>query len=258
MSIGIIGVLSLIVGIIGCVAAHWYIGAVFCLISVILGIIGLTDYLSYKWTSIVGIVFAVIGFVIFSLTIYSDMASGKLVILYFEDGIEEAMYDQGEEVDDATESIAETDSEVAEKESELDDLLPEETVNDVGTRATSEEKDSVQNTVNENEKEPEPKESESDITLGQKNSLAKAQLYLETMPFSYTGLIQQLEFDGFTSEEAIYGADHCGADWNDQAAKKAQLYLETLSFSKEGLIEQLKFDGFTNDQAVYGAEAVGY
>ena len=78
------------------------------------------------------------------------------------------------------------------------------------------------------------------------------------MPFSYTGLIQQLEFDGFASGEAIYGADHCGADWNEQAAKKAQLYLETLSFSKEGLIEQLKFDGVTDDQAVYGAEAAGY
>ena len=35
----------------------------------------------------------------------------------------------------------------------------------------------------------------------------EAKAYLEYTAFSYKGLIEQLEFEGFTSEEAIYGAE---------------------------------------------------
>ncbi|HOA80824.1 MAG TPA: Ltp family lipoprotein [Defluviitaleaceae bacterium] len=34
-----------------------------------------------------------------------------------------------------------------------------------------------------------------------------AETYLETMPFSRSSLIEQLEFEGFTTEEATYAAD---------------------------------------------------
>jgi len=88
--------------------------------------------------------------------------------------------------------------------------------------------------------------------------LNKAKDYLAVMAFSYTGLIEQLEYDGFSHEEAVYGADGCGANWNEQAAKKAQSYLDVMSFSRSGLIEQLKYDGFTQEQAEYGVQAVGY
>lgn len=95
-------------------------------------------------------------------------------------------------------------------------------------------------------------------TMGQQNALRKAGQYLDTMPFSYEGLIDQLEFEGYTTEEATYAADNCGADWNEQAAEKAQDYIDMMSFSKSGLIDQLKFEGFTQEQAEYGAKAVGY
>ena len=95
-------------------------------------------------------------------------------------------------------------------------------------------------------------------TLGERNALAKANDYLDFSAFSYTGLIDQLEYEGFTKEEATYGADNCGADWNEQAAKKAQQYMDYSSFSKSRLIDQLKYEGFTAEQAQYGAAAVGY
>lgn len=95
-------------------------------------------------------------------------------------------------------------------------------------------------------------------TIGERNALGKAREYLNLMAFSYTGLIEQLEFEQFTHDEAVYAADNCGADWNDQAAKKAKDYLNIMSFSRDGLIEQLEFEGFTHDQAVYGVEANGY
>ena len=60
--------------------------------------------------------------------------------------------------------------------------------------------------------------------MSQRNALEKAKDYLDFSAFSYTGLIGQLEYEGFSTEDATFGADNCGADWNEQAAKKAQSY----------------------------------
>ena len=76
--------------------------------------------------------------------------------------------------------------------------------------------------------------------------------------FSYSSLIKQLEYEGFSSDEASFAADSCGADWNEQAAKKAQDYLNYSSFSRSSLIKQLEYEGFTKEQAEYGVSAVGY
>lgn len=95
-------------------------------------------------------------------------------------------------------------------------------------------------------------------TTGQKNAVKKAKSYLNHSSFSYTGLIKQLEYEGFSNEEAIYAVDNCDADWNEQAAKKAKSYLKHSSFSKQGLIDQLEFEGFTSEQASYGASENGY
>ena len=78
------------------------------------------------------------------------------------------------------------------------------------------------------------------------------------MAFSHDGLIKQLEYEGYSTEDATYAADHCGADWNEQAAKSAKNYLSAMSFSRSGLIQQLEYEGFTASQAEYGASANGY
>lgn len=100
--------------------------------------------------------------------------------------------------------------------------------------------------------------STSEVTTGQKNALKKAKQYLEIMSFSYSGLVKQLEYEGYSNDECIYAVDNCGADWNEQAALKAASYLEIMPFSRNGLIKQLEYDGFTHDQAVYGVESNGY
>ena len=94
------------------------------------------------------------------------------------------------------------------------------------------------------------------ITSGMENALGKANTYLKHLAFSYSGLYEQLQSDGFTDDEARYGVDNCGADWKEQAKRKAETYLKHLSFSKSGLIEQLEYDGFTKEQAEYGVEEV--
>lgn len=103
----------------------------------------------------------------------------------------------------------------------------------------------------------EPKENSS-ATIGMKNALKSAMSYLKYSAFSYTGLIEQLEYEKYSKSEATYAADNCGADWNEQAYKSAKQYLKYSSFSRSGLIEQLEYEGFTHSQAVYAADMCGY
>lgn len=98
----------------------------------------------------------------------------------------------------------------------------------------------------------------SSATLGEKNALKSAQSYIKYSDFSRKGLIEQLEFEGYSNSEAVYGADNCGADWYAEAVGSAASYLKYSSFSRTGLIEQLEYEGFTHDQAVYGVEQNGY
>ena len=97
-----------------------------------------------------------------------------------------------------------------------------------------------------------------DLSIGQKNALRSAISYIDIMPFSASGLIEQLEYEGYSHEDAVYAVEHCGADWNEQAAKDAKSYIEMMPFSRDSLIEQLVYDGYTQEQAEYGASAVGY
>lgn len=98
----------------------------------------------------------------------------------------------------------------------------------------------------------------ADMTMGQKNALQQAESYLSHMAFSYDGLVKQLEYEKYSREDAVYAVDHCGANWNEQAAKKAESYLSHMAFSRDSLIKQLEYEGFTHEQAIYGVEANGY
>ena len=93
-----------------------------------------------------------------------------------------------------------------------------------------------------NNDSPAPRESPSSVysgssTTGERNAVEQARNYLEVMAFSYDGLVDQLEFEGYTHSEAVYGVDHCGADWYEQAAIKAADYLDLMSFSRDQLID---------------------
>lgn len=97
----------------------------------------------------------------------------------------------------------------------------------------------------------------SSATSGQKNALSKADSYLRSSAFSYEGLVEQLEYEGYSHSDAVYAADHCGADWDEQALLKAKSYLKSSAFSESGLKEQLEYEGFTSSQAKYGVDRCG-
>jgi chemotaxis protein histidine kinase CheA len=94
-------------------------------------------------------------------------------------------------------------------------------------------------------------------TVSQQNALRKAGSYLGYAAFSRTGLIHQLEFEKYSTEDATWAVDRVTVDWNQQAAKKAKSYLEYSSFSRSGLVDQLLFEGYTPEQAEYGASTTG-
>ena len=99
--------------------------------------------------------------------------------------------------------------------------------------------------------------AQANVANGQKSALSTALQYLSFTNLSRSGLIDQLEYEGFTNEEAVYAADNCGANWNEQAEKKAESYLRTSSFSYDGLVNQLEYEGFTSEQATHGADMCG-
>ena len=129
------------------------------------------------------------------------------------------------------------------------------TVEDVTTEATQEAMDL--NTQPEVPTMETQEQTKSDLTMGQLNALGSAESYLAFSAFSYEGLISQLEFEGYTSEDAAFAADRCGADWNEQALKAAENYLSFSAFSYEGLIDQLEFEKYTSEQAVYAVDHCG-
>ena len=98
------------------------------------------------------------------------------------------------------------------------------------------------------------------VRAEKEEALQTAKDYLQTMPFSRSGLIDQLTFAGFSAEEAEYAADNSGADWNEMAVLSARSYLDNSDYSEKGLISLLESssEGFTHEQAVYGASRNGY
>lgn len=94
-------------------------------------------------------------------------------------------------------------------------------------------------------------------TTAQKNVMASAKSYLNYSGFSYDGLVKQLEFEKYSHEDAVWAADNCNADWNEEALESAQSYINYSGFSYDGLVKQLKYEGFTDEQAAYGADNCG-
>ncbi len=95
------------------------------------------------------------------------------------------------------------------------------------------------------------------MTVSQRNAVRNAESYVDVMGFSRQGLIDQLGFEGYSTEDATFAVDRIEVDWFEQAERVAESYLEVMGFSRQGLIDQLEFDGFTPEQAAHGANASG-
>lgn len=94
-------------------------------------------------------------------------------------------------------------------------------------------------------------------SVSQRNAVRSAKQYLDYTAFSRTGLIKQLQYEGFSTADATFAVDSVAVDWNAQAVKAAKAYLDYSGFSRGELIDQLEYEGYTPAQAAYGATAAG-
>lgn len=111
--------------------------------------------------------------------------------------------------------------------------------------------------------EPLP-ESDSDETIvstlvtenGRKEeALASAKAHITKESLSYEETVQTLGGEGYTKDEAVYGASYCGADWDAQAVRRAEKYLtEDPEMTADELEKKLEAAGFSEEEVQYGLE----
>lgn len=155
-------------------------------------------------------------------------------------------YDYENEFDNIVDNVVVNDKKEEEEQSNTNSTTSNSSSNNSSSSPTT-----TTPSTNSNASTPSP-------TTGEKNALRTAREYLSISAFSYSGLIHQLEYEGYSTEEATYAADNCNANWNEQAAKSAKEYLDISSFSRQGLIDQLIYEGYTQEQAEYGVTQNGY
>lgn len=122
----------------------------------------------------------------------------------------------------------------------------------------NEDMQKVEETKKEVEKPIKNAEKETTETLSQKNAVGKANNYLSVMAFSKSSLVKQLEYEGFSNEDATYAVNKIDVDWKEQAVLKAKSYLDIMNYSRSGLIEQLEYEGFSNEEATYAVDKIGF
>jgi hypothetical protein len=93
--------------------------------------------------------------------------------------------------------------------------------------------------------------------VSQQNAVRAAKEHLAVSAYSRKGLIDQLVYESYSTEDATYAVDSITVDWNQQVAKAAKEHLAVSAYSRGGLIDQLVYEGFTSAQAQYGVAATG-
>ena len=117
-----IGILSICFGLLGFFSAYWYIGIIPCIIAVILGIVGLMDYLAYKWSSVMGLICAGLGIALFIYAVAKDLGDGHLIIAYDKgDFLYVSNVDESGALEDYAEMLASARIKAAEKKSKEDE-----------------------------------------------------------------------------------------------------------------------------------------
>jgi hypothetical protein len=102
------------------------------------------------------------------------------------------------------------------------------------------------------------------LTVSEQNASDSAldylDYFLEGSGTSKSGLVEQLEHEGFSNADATTAVNFVesnvdGDIWGTMAMVSARSYMEMSSFSESGLTDQLLFEGYTAAQAAKGVAA---
>ena len=74
------------------------------------------------------------------------------------------------------------------------------------------------------QQQTQPENNTPSVSASKQNALKKALSYLSHSAFSRKGLIEQLEYEKYSNEDATYAVDNVGADWNVQAVKSSIIF----------------------------------
>lgn len=103
----------------------------------------------------------------------------------------------------------ETDAEAVSQDEQTEEVVEaEEPENEAEAEEETEKVEDADEVAEETTEED--SNDHSDETLEQQNAVSTAQDYLNYTVFSKSGLIEQLEFEGFSNEDATYAADQVG------------------------------------------------
>lgn len=95
-------------------------------------------------------------------------------------------------------------------------------------------------------------------TGGTATASSRARQYLGVQNFSRSGLISQLEYDGYSEADATAAADALNLDWTDQARQRAAYFAGTQQWTRDQMVSQLEYEGWSADDAAAGADSVNY
>ena len=87
-------------------------------------------------------------------------------------------------------------------------------------------------------------------------ALTFANTYRKQAAVSRSQMIDQMKKNGFSEADAIYAANHSGADWNIQAFKAAKNLAAGNNISREELKNALRSAGFSDSQVSYAVDRV--
>lgn len=191
------------------------------------------------------------------------LGAGLVIVLCCCGGGILAMSGDTEDSSSAATSEESTESTTDTAEDETSD--PSEETDDSAKESSTSSSEPTKETETPAETSEESEDSSEDFSTEEKNAISAAENYLDFMPFSKKGLIQQLSSDagdGYPKEVAETAVEHIESDvdWNEQATKAAENYQDLMPMSRSELINQLSSDagdGFTKEQAEHAANEVG-
>ena len=115
-------------------------------------------------------------------------------------------------------TIEETTTEPAETEQTVEEITTEPAKEEAAPASPVEEP--AEEPVEPPVKETVQPDESSQYTMGQNNATRQAKDYLNFTAFSRQGLIEQLEFEGYSTEDATFAVDHIEVDWMSKQLKQ--------------------------------------
>ena len=258
-----VGILSLIFGIVGILTSFFYVGIFLCIVGITLGIVGLTDCFSEKNFPLAGLLLSILGTILSIYTVVSDIDAGRLLILYLGNESESLYVDESYGdmfAENEKRSVEANRSNLREKSDE--DSVTDNRSNSKDSNQTSYieqiDLDNDETDVHEDKDEA----GQNGVPSEYNSALKKAIDYSNMMCMSKAAIYDQLisEYgEKFSEDAAQYAIDNMEVDWNSNALAKAKEYSEVMYMSKAAIYDQLISDygeKFTAEEAQYAVDNV--